>query len=53
MGKPARTDTVRTNHSMNNGLRGLLAGVGAMKWGGGCFGTVLVFVVIYMLLGHC
>lgn len=38
---------------MNNGLRGLLAGAGAWKWGGGCFGTVLVFVVIYMLLGHC
>jgi|GEM_PF-195311 len=40
-------------HNMNNGLRGLLAGAGAMKWGGGCLGTVVVFAIIYMLLGSC
>ncbi len=38
---------------MNNIFKGMLAGYGAMKWGGGCLGTILVFVVIYFLLGQC
>ena len=38
---------------MNNPLRGLLAGAAAYKWGGGCLGTVFVFVIVYLLLGHC
>lgn len=38
---------------MNGPLRGLLAGAAAYKWGGGCLGTVLVFVIVYMLLGSC
>lgn len=38
---------------MNNGLRGLIAGLGAWKLGGGCFGTVLVFALIWFLLGGC
>jgi len=38
---------------MNNLFRGLIAGGAAYKWGGGCFGTVLVFLVIWMLLGQC
>src|SRR5688572_23853003 len=38
---------------MNNLFRGLLAGGAAYKWGGGCVGTVLVFVIVYMLLGSC
>ncbi len=38
---------------MNNPLRGLIAGVGAYKLGGGCFGTVIVFLLIYWLLGGC
>lgn len=42
-----------TSISMNNMFRGLLAGGAAYKWGGGCFGTVLVFVIVYMLLGSC
>ncbi len=33
-------------------LRGLVAGVAAWKWGGGCFGTILLFVVLYWLLGQ-
>jgi uncharacterized membrane protein YdcZ (DUF606 family) len=33
-------------------LRGLLAGAAAWKWGGGCFGTILVFVIVYWLLGQ-
>lgn len=38
---------------MKDPLRGLLAGAAAYKWGGGCLGTVLVFAIIYMLLGSC
>ena len=38
---------------MNNLLRGLLAGYGAKKLGGGCFSTVLVFVLLWVLLGQC
>ena len=38
---------------MNNLFRGLLAGYGAKKLGGGCFATVLVFVLMWVLLGQC
>ena len=38
---------------MNNLFRGLLAGYGASKLGGGCFGTVIVFILIWVLLGTC
>ena len=38
---------------MNNLFRGLLAGYGAKKLGGGCVGTILVFVLLYFLLGQC
>jgi hypothetical protein len=38
---------------MNNLLRGLLSGYGAWKFGGGCFGTIVLFVVIWVLLGKC
>ncbi len=34
-------------------LRGGLAGLGAMKLGGGCVSTVLIFIVLYWLLGQC
>ena len=37
---------------MPNWLRTLLAGYGAYKWGGGCFGIILVFLVLYWLLGY-
>jgi hypothetical protein len=33
-------------------LRGVLAGVAAWKWGGGCLSTILVFVVVFWMLGH-
>jgi len=32
-------------------LRTGLAGAGAWKWGGGLFGTIIVFVLLYWLLG--
>ncbi len=36
---------------MKNLLKALLAGWGAKKAGLGCFGTVLVFIILYWLLG--
>ena len=38
---------------MNNLFRGLIAGYGAKKLGGGCFSTILVFVLLWVLLGQC
>jgi len=38
---------------MNNIFKGLFAGYGAYKLGGGCIGTIVVFVIIWVLLGHC
>ncbi|MEO5599998.1 MAG: hypothetical protein ABIR06_03635 [Cyclobacteriaceae bacterium] len=38
---------------MNNIFRGLIAGYGAKKLGGGCFGTIIVFVIIWVALGQC
>ncbi|MEJ5964147.1 hypothetical protein [Pedobacter immunditicola] len=37
---------------MQDWLRTLLAGAAAWKWGGGCFGTILVFVIVYFVLGQ-
>lgn len=36
---------------MSKFLKGALAGYGAMKLGGGCFGTIIVFAIIFWLLG--
>ena len=38
---------------MPNWLRALIAAYGAKKLGGGCFSTILIFVVIYFILGQC
>ncbi len=38
---------------MNNFFRGIIAAYGAKKLGGGCISTILIFVVIYFLLGQC
>jgi hypothetical protein len=38
---------------MNKFWRALIAGYGAKKLGGGCLGTIVVFVIIYMALGQC
>jgi len=38
---------------MNNLFRGLLAGAGAARWGGGCLGFILVFALIWVVLGQC
>lgn len=42
---------LKTKH-MNNLFKGLLAGGAAAKWGGGCFGTILVFVIVWLILGQ-
>ena len=38
---------------MQNWLRTILAGAAAYKWGGGCLGGIVVFILVYWLLGHC
>ena len=38
---------------MNNLFKTLIAGYGAKKLGGGCFSTVLIFILIYWALGTC
>lgn len=41
------------NFNMNKLVRGLIAGYGAKKLGGGCLTTVLLFIIIYYALGQC
>jgi hypothetical protein len=36
---------------MRNIFRALLAGYGAKKLGGGCISTVIIFLILYWLLG--
>lgn len=38
---------------MNNFFRGIIAAWGAKKLGGGCLSTIVIFVLIYSLLGKC
>jgi hypothetical protein len=38
---------------MSKLLRGLVAGYGAKKLGGGCFSTVLIFLLLWWLPGYC
>jgi hypothetical protein len=33
-------------------VRTLLAGYGAKKLGGGCLSTIIIFLILYWLLGH-
>lgn len=37
---------------MSKLLRGGVAGLGAWKLGGGLFGTIIVFALLWWLLGH-
>ncbi len=37
---------------MQGWLKTLIAGAAAWKWGGGCFGTIFLFVIIYFVLGQ-
>jgi hypothetical protein len=38
---------------MNNFFRAIIAAWGAKKLGGGCLSTIVIFIVIYTLLGKC
>jgi uncharacterized membrane protein YdcZ (DUF606 family) len=38
---------------MQGPLRTLLAGAAAWKFGGGLLGMIVIFLVVYMLLGRC
>lgn len=37
---------------MGNLFRALIAGWGARKLGGGCLGTVIIFLILFWLLGR-
>lgn len=37
---------------MNSFFKTLLAGYAGYKWGGGCLGGIVVFIIVYYLLGH-
>ena len=37
---------------MSKLLRGLAAGYGAKKLGGGCFSTILIFLILWYIFGH-
>lgn len=37
---------------MSKFLRTLAAGWGAKKLGGGCFGTIVIFIILWWLLGN-
>jgi hypothetical protein len=51
-----RARTVFDEHggttTMSKILRGVAAGWGAKKLGGGCFTTVLIFLLLWWLLGN-
>lgn len=38
-------------YTMRDWLRTLIAGYAGYKWGGGCLGSIVVFAVVYWLLG--
>jgi hypothetical protein len=48
-------ETVRTREEkeMNDLLKGALAGAAAWKFGGGIISTILIFMMVFWLLGKC
>ncbi|MDQ3800962.1 MAG: DUF2167 domain-containing protein [Acidobacteriota bacterium] len=38
---------------MNGLFRGLIAGAAAWKLGGGLFSMIIIFLVVFWLLGRC
>ncbi|WP_162441256.1 hypothetical protein [Rhodocytophaga rosea] len=38
---------------MNNFFRALIAGAAAKKFGGGCLGTIVIFILVWVALGYC
>jgi hypothetical protein len=37
---------------MNTIFKGLIAGYGAKKLGGGCISTIIIFIIIWYVLGR-
>ena len=37
---------------MSKLLRGIVAGLGAKKLGGGCLSMIVIFILLWWLLGH-
>lgn len=37
---------------MNNLIRGGIAGFAAWKWGGGLIGGIILFIIVFYLLGY-
>jgi hypothetical protein len=42
----------KNENKMSKLLRGLAAGYGAKKLGGGCLSTIVIFLILWWLLGH-
>jgi len=38
---------------MNGFFKTIIAGLTARQLGGGCISTIIIFVVVYYLLGQC
>jgi hypothetical protein len=38
---------------MNNLMRTGLAGAAAYKWGGGLISMIVIFLLVFFLLGYC
>lgn len=49
---PVHVRSTTKERTMSKLLRGLAAGYGAKKLGGGCISTVLIFLLLWWLLGH-
>jgi hypothetical protein len=47
-----RAPTFNWGSQMRGIFRGLLAGWGASKLGGGCISTIIIFLILYWLLGQ-
>jgi hypothetical protein len=44
--------SIQSSERMSKILKALAAGYGAKKLGGGCISTVLIFILLYWLLGR-
>ena len=44
--------TPLSESGMSKLLRGIAAGYGAKRLGGGCFSTVIIFIILWYILGH-
>lgn len=37
---------------MRGWMKTIIAGYAAKKWGGGCLGFIVIFIIVYFLLGQ-